>query len=68
MLGIPLEDVKAFISGEKEPLIKTGYWMVYSEVEEALRTFAIYDSIREKVAMNIIRSVQEGNNKGLFPI
>lgn len=61
LLGIPLEDVKAFISGDKAPLIKNGYWLVYSEAEKALRTFALYDSIREKVAMKIIRTVNKDN-------
>lgn len=61
LLGIPLKDVKAFVSGYKTPLIKSGYWLVYSEVEEALRTFDLYDSIREKVAMKIIREANKDN-------
>lgn len=61
LLGIPLEDVKAFITGDKKPLNKGGYWLVYSEVEKAYRTFALYDSIREKVAMDIIESANRNN-------
>lgn len=61
LLGIPLKDVKAFISGDETPIINSGYWLVYSDAEEALRTFALYDSIREKVARDIIKATNKDN-------
>lgn len=58
LLGIPVKDVEAFVKGEGEPIIKTGYWIVYNDVEDALRTFALYDSIRERVIYDIINEVR----------
>lgn len=54
LLGIPVKDVEAFVKGRERPIITTGYWMVYYNVDEALRTFAMYDSIREKAIYDII--------------
>jgi hypothetical protein len=56
LLGIPVKDVEAFVRGEEKPFISTGYWIVYNDVDEALRTFALYDSIREKAIYDIIYS------------
>jgi hypothetical protein len=54
-LGIPVKDVEAFVKGKEKPVITTGYWMVYYDVEEALKVFSIYDNIRERAIYDIIK-------------
>ncbi len=38
-LGYPMEDVKAFIKNKGNNYKHVGYWKVYSDLNEALRTF-----------------------------
>ncbi|KAJ51832.1 hypothetical protein BD780_000558 [Clostridium tetanomorphum] len=48
-LGIPLEDVKAFMGCTKKPCLSCGYWKVYYNEEEALQIFKSYDEAKIKV-------------------
>lgn len=52
-LGIPLEDVIAFMEKEKEILF-CGYWKVYSNYERATTIFRLYDSSKELVAKSVV--------------
>lgn len=46
-LGYPLADVQAFIQNEGRNCLCCGYWKVYSNVEDARRTFAKYRKCTE---------------------
>lgn len=46
-LGYPLEDVRGFFLHEGKDSLLTGYWKVYSDVEQAKRTFRLYDEAKE---------------------
>lgn len=48
-LGIPLQDVKGFISNKGENYLYCGYWKVYSDVENSKRIFREYNQLRRKV-------------------
>lgn len=52
-LGYPLADVKGFIDNHGENYIHYGYWKVYHNKEEALKTFEIYTKT-QKYMSNII--------------
>ncbi|SHE35426.1 DUF3793 family protein [Clostridium fallax] len=52
-LGIPLEDVIAFMEKEKEILF-CGYWKVYSNYERARSIFELYDKSKELVAKAVL--------------
>ncbi|WP_027624200.1 DUF3793 family protein [Clostridium lundense] len=54
-LGIPLEDVKAFMNCSNKPCLTCGYWKVYSNLDKALDTFKCYDEAK----MNILKSVKD---------
>ena len=49
LLGYPAEDVKGFIENQGRRSLYSGYWKVYSNLEECQRMFASYDHAREKV-------------------
>lgn len=46
LLGIPLEDVKAFTDDPYRPCLLKGYWKVYSNQERAKALFKAYDQVR----------------------
>lgn len=45
-LGYPLKDVSGFIANKGKNAKLTGYWKVYDNEEEAVRTFALYADCR----------------------
>lgn len=49
LLGYPEEDVKKFIRFQGKHFLCSGYWKVYGNLQEALKTFASYDRARETV-------------------
>ncbi|CCJ33178.1 hypothetical protein CAAU_1094 [Caloramator australicus RC3] len=51
-LGIPLEDVMAFINDEKDFKL-CGYWKVFGDVERAKKIFNEYDRAKN-LALNYI--------------
>lgn len=46
-LGYPIQDVVGFIENKGENYVLSGYWKVYSNAEQAKRTFANYDKCRK---------------------
>lgn len=54
-LGIPLEDVEAFMNCSDTPCLTCGYWKVYSNLDKALNTFKCYDEAK----INILKSVKD---------
>ena len=48
-LGYPLEDVRGFILHEGKDSRYTGYWKVYGNLEDTLKTFEAYDRARDYV-------------------
>lgn len=56
-LGIPIEDVKDFISCTPKACLLCGYWKVYNNPKQAISTFRKYDMIRAYTIKNIL----EGN-------
>lgn len=51
-LGYPIEDIYAFINGDKKCLY-TGYWKVYHDVENSVRIFKRYDVCRNALKKRI---------------
>nr|WP_295685517.1 DUF3793 family protein [uncultured Lachnoclostridium sp.] len=55
-LGYPIDDILAFMKeGGKNSLI-TGYWKVYSEVEDAIELFSSFDLAKEEVYQWYLRN------------
>lgn len=52
-LGYPLEDVVAYINNKGENFLLSGCWKVYSDLENAVKTFEMYKLIKE-AALNTI--------------
>lgn len=50
LLGYPLEDVKGFMKYKGENFLCSGYWKVYSNENEAKRTFRLYDAVRRDLS------------------
>ncbi len=53
-LGYPLSDVEAFISHEGKDYLYCGYWKVYTNKEEALKKFSLYDESRQKALSRLL--------------
>jgi len=45
-LGYPLEDVTCFASCDHKNCLATGYWKVYTNLDQAKATFKLYDQIK----------------------
>lgn len=48
-LGFPLEDVKEFITNPYKECLLCGYWKVYHNKENALKTFKYYDEAKVEI-------------------
>ncbi|GAA0730653.1 DUF3793 family protein [Clostridium malenominatum] len=57
-LGIPLDDVEAFMHNPKEDFITYGYWKVYYNLEEALETFKAYDDAKIRVLRDVRKEIK----------
>lgn len=53
-LGYPLLDVKGFLENEGKNFIYSGYWKVYQNVQNTVKTFRQYDEQREHVIQAVI--------------
>lgn len=60
-LGIPLEDVKAFMECSKSKCIMCGYWKVYGDEEKAAEIFSYYDKSKAIAMKNIMEGVAFNN-------
>lgn len=49
VLGYPVEDVLGFIEQGGKNYLCSGYWKVYGNVEEAVKTFEAYNQAKEAV-------------------
>jgi hypothetical protein len=49
-LGYPLEDVACFASCDQKNCLATGYWKVYTNLDQAKATFKLYDQIKSKIS------------------
>lgn len=54
-LGYPLKDVEGFIINQGKNYLLSGFWKVYHDVPNALKTFETYRRLREE-AINIIKA------------
>jgi len=52
-LGIPLADVKTYIKCDGQGALACRYWKVYHNLEEAERTFALYDEARQTIVRSL---------------
>lgn len=59
-LGIPIEDVIDFMECNEDKCIACGYWKVYNNYSSAMRTFKIYDKVKDITAKQIINEVDLG--------
>lgn len=57
-LGIPLEDVKDFMSCDEKKCLFCGYWKVYNNLEYALETFKAYDDAKKEMLYELIEELQ----------
>lgn len=48
-LEYPLADIEGFILNEGKNALECGYWKVYGDVEEARRTFRLYDMLKARM-------------------
>ncbi|MDR0880179.1 MAG: DUF3793 family protein [Clostridioides sp.] len=53
-LGIPIEDVKAFMDCSEQKCLMCGYWKVYYNRETAEELFRKYDMVRDFAIENLI--------------
>lgn len=53
-LGYPLADVESFIKNRGKNYVYLGYWKVYHDVEQAVKTFRLYDKERERAVQDVI--------------
>lgn len=53
-LGYPLADVESFIENRGKNYAYLGYWKVYHDVEQAVKTFRLYDKERERAVQDVI--------------
>ena len=53
-LGYPLADVESFIENRGKNYVYLGYWKVYHDVEQAVKTFRLYDKERERAVQDVI--------------
>lgn len=56
-LGYPPEDVRAFIENGGRGGVACGYWKVYYDKDEALRSFRLFDQAKERAASLFNRGV-----------
>ena len=49
LLGYPTEDVLGFIENQGKNYLYAGYWKVYGNLEDTLKTFEAYDRARDYV-------------------
>ena len=49
LLGYPTEDVLGFIENQGKNYLYAGYWKVYGNLEDTLKTFEAYDQARDYV-------------------
>lgn len=64
-LGIPLEDVQAFMEYSNRPCLACGYWKVYYNLHQALETFRSYDDAKIKV-LELVKNQLAINNKIMY--
>lgn len=53
-LGYPLADVESFIENRGKNYVYLGYWKVYHDVEQAIKTFRLFDKERERAVQDVI--------------
>lgn len=56
-LGIPVEDVIDFMDCTKKKCLGCGYWKIYNNYDEAIKTFKKYDEIKNKTISNLIKGI-----------
>lgn len=54
LLEYPVADVEGFIKNRGEKSLTAGYWKVYQNLQEAERTFRMYDEAKEQALKEII--------------
>lgn len=57
-LGYPVDDVVGFIENKGKNYSYCGYWKVYGNREEAIKTFSIYDKVR----FIVLNELKKGRN------
>ncbi|WP_194190060.1 DUF3793 family protein [Clostridium chrysemydis] len=57
-LGIPVEDVKDFMECTEKKCLACGYWKVYNNYDEAIKTFNDYNLVKDRV----VRLVNNDND------
>lgn len=58
-LGIPLSDVKEFMTCTQKKCLMCGYWKVYSNLNQAVQTFEQYDRAKDEMLQNLLGQLGE---------
>jgi hypothetical protein len=58
LLGYPVCDVLGFIENEGQNYLYSGYWKVYSNVQEAMDIFRRYNEAKEQVIRMVSRGME----------
>ena len=53
-LGIPPHDVCGFITNEGSHFLLQGYWKVYAEPDQAIKTFNTYDEVKDTFIRELV--------------
>ena len=60
-LGFPINDVKDFMECTQKKCLLCGYWKVYNNYTEALKTFCNYDEIKKQTVQSILNGTSSCN-------
>lgn len=65
-LGFPKDDILAYLNLGAKECIYSGYWLVYSNLDQAKETFCRYDMAREYVAYKVRQGLSLAQIKSQF--
>lgn len=60
-LGIPIDDVRDFVSDTKKECLTCGYWKVYNNLQEAQCIFKNYDQAKQKILDMVLGELEEAS-------
>lgn len=60
-LGFPLEDVEDYMSGTNKKCLRCGYWQVYNNLDQAEKTFMVYDQAKEMMLSQLLSELKRSS-------
>lgn len=68
LLGYPLKDVQGFIENKGKNFLYSGYWKVYSDLQNALLTFERYNRAKSVLIKMVLDNISIWKILGIFQI